>query len=83
MLGPFFMCSGLKISLIFQDSPEQGVLYLTRGLLNVIQNYTWDNQSNARSTVYLYVLDMLSAASQESYPYHIDMGIYLFEAIFL
>lgn len=68
-----YICNFLSTLLIVPDSPEQGVLYLTRGLLNVIQNYSWDHQSNARTTVYLHVLDMLSAASQESYPYHIDM----------
>lgn len=62
------------VYLSFQDSPEQGVLYLTRGLLNVIQTYPWDPQSCARATVYLHVLDMLSTAAQEVYPYHIDMG---------
>jgi hypothetical protein len=58
----------------FQDSPEQGVLYLTRGLLNVLQNFAWEPGSNARPVVYLHVLDMLSAAAQETYPYHIEKG---------
>ncbi|KAE8740858.1 hypothetical protein FOCC_FOCC013650 [Frankliniella occidentalis] len=68
-----YICNFLSTLLIVPDSPEQGVLYLTRGLLNVIQNYSWDPQSAGRATVYLYVLDMLSTAAQESYPYHIDM----------
>jgi hypothetical protein len=50
------------------------VLYLTRGLLNVLQQYTWEPTSNARCVVYLHVLDMLSAAAQEVYPYHVEKG---------
>ncbi|KAJ1532194.1 hypothetical protein ONE63_000815 [Megalurothrips usitatus] len=68
-----YICNFLSTLLIVPDSPEQGVLYLTRGLLNVIQTYSWDQQSTGRSTVYLHVLDMLAAAAQETYPYHIDM----------
>jgi hypothetical protein len=50
------------------------VLYLTRGLLNVLQQYGWEPTSNARCVVYLNVLDMLSAAAQQTYPYHIEKG---------
>jgi hypothetical protein len=56
-----------------QDPPEQGVLYLTRGLLNCIQHYEWENPSSKMS-LYLQVLSMLAAATQESYPYHINKG---------
>ncbi|KAK7112793.1 hypothetical protein V1264_012185 [Littorina saxatilis] len=56
------------------DSPEAGVLYLLRGLLNVLQDYTWDQSSDARVTVYTRVLAALSAYSQEEYPYHVDKG---------
>jgi len=62
------------LNLNFQDNPEQGVLYLTRGLLNVLQHYTWETFSSSRAQVYLSVLDMLSTAAQETYPYHIDKG---------
>lgn len=50
------------------------MLYLTRGLLNVLQQYAWEPTSNARCVLYLHVLDMLSAAAQETYPYHIEKG---------
>lgn len=55
-----------------QDNPEQGVLYLTRGLVNVVQNYNWESNSNGKAIVYLHVLDLLHAVAQESYPYHIE-----------
>ncbi|XP_021918699.1 UPF0505 protein C16orf62 homolog isoform X2 [Zootermopsis nevadensis] len=67
-----YLCHFLSTLLVVPDSPEQGVLYLTRGLLNVLQHYTWEPNSNARPVVYLHVLDMLSVAAQETYPYHID-----------
>lgn len=67
-----YLCHFLSTLLVVPDSPEQGVLYLTRGLLNVLQHYAWEPNSNARCVVYLHVLDMLSAAAQERYPYHIE-----------
>ncbi|PNF32010.1 UPF0505 protein C16orf62-like protein [Cryptotermes secundus] len=67
-----YLCHFLSTLLVVPDSPEQGVLYLTRGLLNVLQQYAWEPTSNARCVVYLHVLDMLSAAAQETYLYHIE-----------
>ncbi|XP_054284650.1 VPS35 endosomal protein-sorting factor-like [Macrosteles quadrilineatus] len=66
-----YFCQLLSTLLVVPDSPEQGVLYLIRGLLNVLQHYTWDNSSCARAQVYLRALDMLSIAAQETYPYHV------------
>lgn len=57
-----------------QDNPDMGVMYLLKGLLNVLQDYTWEQSSDARVLVYTRVLAMLSAASQEEYLYHIDKG---------
>ncbi|XP_046994763.1 VPS35 endosomal protein-sorting factor-like isoform X1 [Schistocerca americana] len=67
-----YLCHFLSTLLVVPDNPEQGVLYLARGLMNVLQHYTWEANSSARCTVYLHVLDMLSAAAQECYPYHIE-----------
>lgn len=64
----------VSVVVFLQDSPEQGVLYLTRGLINVLQNYTWEQNSNSRAVIYLHALDMLSAAAQETYLYHIEKG---------
>nr|KAG5704115.1 hypothetical protein BaRGS_009645 [Batillaria attramentaria] len=58
--------------LVTPDSPEAGVLYLLRGLLNVLQDYTWDPSSDARIIAYVRVLAALSAFSQEEYLYHVD-----------
>ena len=34
----------------------------------------WDPQSDAKIVVYTRVLAMLTASSQESYPYHVNKG---------
>ncbi|CAL1536882.1 unnamed protein product [Lymnaea stagnalis] len=67
-----FLYSFVATLLVTPDNPEAGVMYLLRGLLNVLHDYTWDPNSDARILVYSRVLAMLSAASQEEYLYHID-----------
>ncbi|XP_062589752.1 VPS35 endosomal protein-sorting factor-like [Saccostrea cucullata] len=62
----------LSTLLIVPDNPDAGVLYLLRGLLNIIQNYTWEPQSDAKVLVYTRVLALLSAMGQDSYIYHAD-----------
>ncbi|XP_066496496.1 VPS35 endosomal protein-sorting factor-like [Tiliqua scincoides] len=67
-----FLCNFFSTLLIVPDHPEQGVLFLVRGLLNVIQDYTWEDNSDDKIRIYTYVLHLLSAMSQETYLYHID-----------
>ncbi|CAG5133662.1 unnamed protein product [Candidula unifasciata] len=67
-----YLFSFVSTLLVIPDSPDMGVMYLLRGLLNVLQDYTWEPNSDARILVYTRVLSMLAAASQEHYPYHID-----------
>ncbi|KAK7873878.1 hypothetical protein R5R35_005739 [Gryllus longicercus] len=62
----------LSTLLVVPDNPEQGVLYLTRALINVLQQYPWDLSCNAQAVIYMNVLDMLTAASQEYYLYHVE-----------
>lgn len=57
-----------------QDHPEQGVLYLVRGLLNMVQDYTWEDNSDAKVRVYISALPLLAAMSQETYLYTIPKG---------
>lgn len=56
---------------IIQDSPEQGVLYLTRSLLDVIKVYPFDVNNTSLAIILLHVLDMLTVSAQDVYPYHI------------
>lgn len=57
-----------------QDHPEHGVLYLVRGLLNMVQDYTWEDNSDAKVRVYVSALPLLAAMSQETYLYSIPKG---------
>lgn len=67
-----YVCQFLSTLLIVPDNPEQGVLYLTRALMNVVQHYPWEANSTVQAIIYLKVLDMLSAAAQEYYLYHVE-----------
>ncbi|KAK3583633.1 hypothetical protein CHS0354_039460 [Potamilus streckersoni] len=58
--------------LVVPDNPDTGILYLLRGLLNILQNYTWEPSSDAKIMVYTRVIAVLSATCQETYPYHIN-----------
>uniref|UniRef100_A0A6I8QAG6 VPS35 endosomal protein-sorting factor-like n=1 Tax=Xenopus tropicalis TaxID=8364 RepID=A0A6I8QAG6_XENTR len=66
-LGNFF-----STLLVVPDHPEQGVLFLVRGLLNVIEDYTWEDNSDDKVRIYTSVLHLLAALSQESYLLHVD-----------
>lgn len=63
-----------KFNFCSKDCPEQGVLYLTRGLINVLNEYTNDKNVHTITKLYLNVLDMLCTVSQPEYPYHIKKG---------
>uniref|UniRef100_A0A2K6MUF0 VPS35 endosomal protein-sorting factor-like n=1 Tax=Rhinopithecus bieti TaxID=61621 RepID=A0A2K6MUF0_RHIBE len=67
-----FLCNFFSTLLIVPDHPEHGVLFLVRELLNVIQDYTWEDNSDEKIRIYTCVLHLLSAMSQETYLYHID-----------
>ncbi|KAM5227978.1 VPS35 endosomal protein-sorting factor-like isoform 3-T3 [Ctenodactylus gundi] len=67
-----FLCNFFSTLLIVPDHPEHGVLFLVRELLNVIQDYTWEDSSDDKIHIYTCVLHLLSAMSQETYLYHID-----------
>uniref|UniRef100_A0A8C5QFY2 VPS35 endosomal protein-sorting factor-like n=1 Tax=Leptobrachium leishanense TaxID=445787 RepID=A0A8C5QFY2_9ANUR len=67
-----FLSNLFSTLLIVPDHPEQGVLFLVRGLLNVIEDYTWEDNSDDKIRIYTSVLHLLAALSQESYLYHVD-----------
>uniref|UniRef100_A0A8C2U5B1 VPS35 endosomal protein-sorting factor-like n=1 Tax=Coturnix japonica TaxID=93934 RepID=A0A8C2U5B1_COTJA len=67
-----FLCNLFSTLLVVPDHPEQGVLFLVRGLLNVIQDYTWEDNSDDKVRIYTNVLHLLSAMTQETYIYHVD-----------
>uniref|UniRef100_A0A8C3PSC1 VPS35 endosomal protein-sorting factor-like n=1 Tax=Calidris pygmaea TaxID=425635 RepID=A0A8C3PSC1_9CHAR len=67
-----FLCNFFSTLLVVPDHPEQGVLFLVRGLLNVIQDYTWEDNSDDKVRIYTNVLHLLSAMAQEAYIYRVD-----------
>uniref|UniRef100_A0A672Z2W4 VPS35 endosomal protein-sorting factor-like n=1 Tax=Sphaeramia orbicularis TaxID=375764 RepID=A0A672Z2W4_9TELE len=66
-----FINNFLATLLVVPDHPEHGVLYLVRGLLNMVQDYTWEDNSDAKVRVYISALPLLAAMSQETYIYSI------------
>ena len=64
----------LSFYFLLQDSPDQGVLYLLKGLVNVLQNYTWESHLDNKALVYMNIIVMMSAGSQESFIYHVKKG---------
>uniref|UniRef100_A0A673HWC3 VPS35 endosomal protein-sorting factor-like n=1 Tax=Sinocyclocheilus rhinocerous TaxID=307959 RepID=A0A673HWC3_9TELE len=66
-----FINNFLSTLLVVPDHPEQGVLYLVRGLLNMVQDYTWEDNSDTKIRVYISALPLLAAMGQESYLYTI------------
>ncbi|XP_003704480.1 VPS35 endosomal protein-sorting factor-like isoform X2 [Megachile rotundata] len=66
-----YLSNFLSTLLVVPDSPEHGVLYLMRGLLNAVQRCFEENTST-KTYLYLRVLDLLSTVTQENYPYHVD-----------
>ncbi|KAL9957403.1 hypothetical protein ACROYT_G039035 [Oculina patagonica] len=67
-----YMNNFFSTLLVVPDSPDQGALYLVRGLLNVVQEYTWELNSGAKMSVYLNAICLLSAMSQEYFIYHVE-----------
>ncbi|XP_016889498.1 VPS35 endosomal protein-sorting factor-like [Cynoglossus semilaevis] len=66
-----FVNNFLATLLVIPDHPEHGVLYLVRGLLNMVQDYTWEENSDAKMRVYVSALPLLAAMSQETYIYSV------------
>ncbi|KAM8836401.1 VPS35 endosomal protein-sorting factor-like isoform 1-T2 [Spinachia spinachia] len=66
-----FLNNFLATLLVVPDHPEHGVLYLVRDLLNKVQNYTWEDNSDAKMRLYISALPLLAAMSQETFHYSI------------
>lgn len=69
-----YICNMLATLIVVPDSPEQGVLYFLRLLLDIVGRRNFKANSSAPSIIYLHVLDMLYVQSMERFPYHIDGG---------
>ena len=67
-----FIGKFLATLIMVPDSPEQGVLYLLRHLMDQIISYSFVDGGTNLSLIYLGILDFLSVVAQEVYPYHVD-----------
>lgn len=67
-----FLNNFISTLLVVPDSPDQGVLYLTRGLLNTILEYPWDTHGDSKALIFASMLVGLSSMAQEYLPYHIS-----------
>ncbi|XP_044745800.1 VPS35 endosomal protein-sorting factor-like [Coccinella septempunctata] len=67
-----FVKKFLSNILVIPDNPDFGVLSLLRSLINILRQYDWDKNGTSLLSIYLCVLDLLSAMAQETLPYHVD-----------
>ncbi|XP_077979506.1 VPS35 endosomal protein-sorting factor-like [Glandiceps talaboti] len=67
-----FLNNLFSVLLVVPDHPDHGVLYLVRGVLNVIQDYHWDENGDSKIRLFFNVLNLLSASGQEQFIYHVD-----------
>lgn len=67
-----YLSNMMSTLLAVPDNPEQGVLYLLTGCLNIIQKHiNWDNNDHKFSLL-LNSLAVLSALKQENHLYGVD-----------
>lgn len=69
-----YLSSLLSTLICVPDSPDQGVLYLVRLMLDVLKDYPFDENSTALPTIYLKTIDMLYAQSLDEFPFSIPNG---------
>ncbi|XP_028669604.2 VPS35 endosomal protein-sorting factor-like [Erpetoichthys calabaricus] len=67
-----FLQNFLSTLLVVPDHPEQGVLFLVRGLLNIVQDYNWEDTNDAKLRIYISALPLLAAMSQDNFLYRIN-----------
>jgi hypothetical protein len=66
-----FLLGFVAALVVVPDCPDQGTLYLLRGLLNAVQDYQWDASADSRVLIYCSVLGLLATVVQETLPYHV------------
>lgn len=66
-----FVSNLLSTLIVTPDSPEQGVLYLVRTLLDTTTQLAFEPENSCTTRLYLLILEMLLTATHDKYPYHI------------
>ena len=78
-----FLSNMMSTLLVIPDNPEQGVLYLLTGVINLIQkHYHWDNLE-IKFNLLCNALVILSALKQDDYLYHLNEGFISLFLIFI
>ncbi|CAK8684337.1 unnamed protein product [Clavelina lepadiformis] len=67
-----FVTNFLSSLLTVPDNTEKGVLYLLRGLLNVISDSSAVVNLDTKCLIFIKVLSVLTAYGQDQYIYHVD-----------
>ena len=62
-------CASLLV--VLPGHPEKGPLYITRGLVRVMETFPWSPQSDAPVRAYLALVHLSAALAQRSLPYHV------------
>lgn len=64
----------LSALLVVPDNPDAGALMLVRGLFNSLVRREWDASQDHQALALCDVINVLCAAAQEKYLYHVDRG---------
>jgi len=55
--------------LVVPDNPEQDPLYIFKGILNVVEDFPWPDDSDSKAILFTSAVGLLSAYAQETYLY--------------
>jgi len=61
----------LSTLLVVPGHPEHGPFYIVQGLLNALPRYEWPVAASAQTAVYVNMLRLLCAYSQDKFPYNV------------
>lgn len=68
-----YLSNMMSTLLLIPDSPEQGVLYLLTGVVNMINQFSWDSLE-IKFNLLTNVLVIFSALEQDNYLHAIHNG---------
>ncbi|XP_046912488.2 LOW QUALITY PROTEIN: VPS35 endosomal protein-sorting factor-like [Dermatophagoides farinae] len=62
----------LSTLIVVPDNPELGILYLFKGLYNVLKEFRFESNSNYKLLIWMNMAKYLATCIQDNYPYHVD-----------
>lgn len=66
-----YICNMLSTLIVIPDNTNQGIMYLTRALVNTLNHSSKEQNAAVVTSLFLNVLDMLSTCARPTYPYHV------------